>query len=104
MICRVWRVARSSAHAARAETEGAPTPAVARRRGPPSRWGDDEVEAALQAIVRASPFHSEGHRKLRARLRAQGITIGTRPTEPQIEYIVDLLVAKLAASRPDATG
>lgn len=81
MICRVWRVARSSAYAARAPAalaEDSGAPAAPRRRGPRSRWRDDEVVAALVAIVRASPFHTEGHRKLRARLRARGITIGAR--------------------------
>ncbi|MGH9487521.1 MAG: transposase [Terriglobales bacterium] len=41
-----------------------------RRRGPKPRWNDEQLLAAIQALIAASPFHGEGYRKLWAPLRA----------------------------------
>ena len=77
MVCAVWRVARSTVYAQRG---GAPRPAAAgrRRRGPRPPYSDAEVVAAMRAVLAASPFHTEGHRKVRIRLRAHGIWVGRR--------------------------
>lgn len=32
----------------------------------------------MRAVLTESPFHTEGHRKIRARLRARGIRVGAR--------------------------
>jgi transposase InsO family protein len=74
MICRVWRVARATVYAQRqrAQRPGGP----ARKRGPRTPVSDAEVIAGMRAVVAASPFHTEGHRKVRVRLRARGLVVG----------------------------
>lgn len=76
MVCAVWRVARSTVYAQCA----APAEAgrVPRKRGPRPQQSDAEVVAAMRQVLLASPFHTEGHRKLRVRLRAHGIWVGRR--------------------------
>ena len=46
------------------------------KRGPRTRWADDELLEAIRDVLRSSPFLSEGHRKVRARLRARGYRVG----------------------------
>ena len=57
-------------------------PELRRSRSPgnggPRRWSDAAVVMAMRDVLRGSPFHTEGHRKIRARLRAQGILVGAR--------------------------
>lgn len=74
MICAVWRVARATvyAHRQRAQRQGSPE----RKRGPRTPVSDAEVVAAMRAVLAASPFHTEGHRKVRVRLRARGLVLG----------------------------
>ena len=71
MICAMWRVARSSAYA-KAPDRAAPPG----KRGPPTALDDGTLVEAMRAVLAASPFHTEGHRKVRARLRARGIVAG----------------------------
>jgi len=70
-VCRVWEVARSTVyvHQARATTP-APPP---RKRGPRLPWSDDALLAQIRAVLTASPFLGEGHRKVWARLRWQDV-------------------------------
>ncbi len=49
-----------------------------RRRGPVGAMPDPELLAAIRAVLAASPFHGEGHRKLWARLRHGGIRTSLR--------------------------
>jgi putative transposase len=72
MICRTWRVARSSVYAAPAPP--AP-PAAPGKRGPKTRESDGEVLAMIRAVLAASPFHGEGYRKVRARLAHRGVAV-----------------------------
>ena len=65
-VCDVWRVPRSSVYAVAAASATA-TPTA--KRGPKTAQSDLEVVALIRAILATSPFHSEGHRKVRVRLR-----------------------------------
>ena len=58
-VCAVYRVPRSTAYTAAARTTAAP-----------------ESSGAIRAVLAATPFHGEGHRKVRARLRQQGHRVG----------------------------
>ena len=70
-VCRVWEVARSTVylHQARATTP-APPPG---KRGPKPRWTDEGLLEKIRAVLAASPFLGEGHRKVWARLRWQEV-------------------------------
>lgn len=46
------------------------------KRGPRTAQDDATVLAAIRTVLRESPFHTEGHRKVRVRLRPQGIWVG----------------------------
>ena len=50
------------------------------KRGPKTRWTDAELTARIRTILAESPFHGEGHRKIWARLRAQGVRTSKRRT------------------------
>jgi putative transposase len=64
-ICRVWRLARSGVY--RHLAPAAVTPP--QRRGPTGAMTDAALTVAIRAVLAASPFHGEGHRKVWARLR-----------------------------------
>ena len=64
-VTRVWQVPRSTVYA-RWERRDHPTPAA--KRGPTPPQSDAELTAAIQAVIAASPFHGEGHRKIWARV------------------------------------
>src|SRR4051794_41687633 len=68
LVCRVWGVARSTVYRHREP----PRAAAPRRRGPGRPMPDAELLEAVRAVLAASPFHGEGHRKVRARLRHGG--------------------------------
>src|SRR5262249_30261128 len=70
-VCNVWRVPRSSVYALTA----APVLETA-KRGPKTAQSDLEVVALIRAILATSPLHSEGHRKVRVRLRQRGVHVG----------------------------
>jgi hypothetical protein len=64
-VCRVWRVARAGVYRHRAP----PRPMLPRRPGPVGVMPDAALVEAIRAVLAASPFHGEGHRKVWARLR-----------------------------------
>jgi hypothetical protein len=89
MVCRVWRVARSTVYAPRlvesglndvarirpqsddrvgGRDDGTPRPPA--KRGPRTPLADGQLLDAIRTVLRASPFCTEGHRKVLARLRA----------------------------------
>jgi hypothetical protein len=74
LICAALRAPRSSVYAVRV----APAPATGGKRGPKTGRTDEELLAAIRAVWAACPFHSEGHRKVHCRLRAQGIRVGRK--------------------------
>src|SRR5437016_5438278 len=65
LVCRVWGVARSTVYRHREP----PRAAAPRRPGPVGPMPDAELLEAVRAVLAASPFHGEGHRKVWARLR-----------------------------------
>jgi putative transposase len=72
-VCRVWRLARSGVYRHRALAPQSP-----QRRGPVGAMADAELLAAIRAVLAASPFHGEGHRKVWARLRLAGVRTARR--------------------------
>lgn len=76
VICRVWRIARSGIYRHRAPQPASPS----QRRGPVGALSDEALIAAIRAVIAASPFHGEGHRKIWARLRHRGI----RTSRPRV--------------------
>ena len=74
LVCRVWGVARSTVYRHREP----PRTAARRRPGPAGPMPDADLLEAIRAVLAASPFHGEGHRKLWARLRFAGIRTSRR--------------------------
>ena len=73
-VCRAWRLARSTVHRRREP----PRAAAPRRRGPVGPMPDADLLDAIRAVLAASPFHGEGHRKVWARLRHGGVRTSRR--------------------------
>src|SRR5690348_4045627 len=74
VVCRIWRLVRSGLYRHRAPQPTSP----AQRRGPVGAMPDEALVAAIRAVIAASPFHGEGHRKVWARLRHGGIRTSRR--------------------------
>ena len=72
-VCRVWRAARATVY--RRRLPGAEPP---RRPGPVGPMLDAALLASIRAVLAASPFHGEGHRKVWARLRVAGVRTSKR--------------------------
>ena len=72
-VCRVWRVARSGVY-----RHLRPPTTSPRRPGPVGAMPDSALLAAIRAVLAASPFHGEGHRKVWARLRVAGTRTSLR--------------------------
>ena len=73
-VCRVWRIARSGVY--RHQVPAAST--SARRPGPTGPMADAALVEKIRAVLATSPFHGEGHRKVWARLRYQGVRTSRR--------------------------
>ena len=73
-VCRVRRAARSTVYRHRAPPREVPP----RRPGPVGPMPDADLVAAIRAVLAASPFHGEGHRKVWARLRHAGVRTSKR--------------------------
>lgn len=76
-VLAVWGLSRSTFYARQQRTRH---PVAPRRRGPKTKYSDAELLDKIRAIVAASPFHGEGHRKIWARLRIQGV----RTSKPRV--------------------
>jgi transposase InsO family protein len=74
MICRVWRVPRSSVYVERSRATATAGPAM--KRGPKTLLSDEELVEQIRVVITESPFHGEGHRKVRARLIKRGTYAG----------------------------
>ena len=68
-VCEVWHVPRSTVYAGRTVATAGP---AAAKRGPKTVQSDTELVTLIREILATSPFHSEGHRKVRVRLRQRG--------------------------------
>ena len=73
LVCRVWGVARATVYRHRRPDQG-----ERRRPGPVGAMSDEAPVEAIRKLLRDSPFHGEGHRKLWARLRFAGIRTSRR--------------------------
>lgn len=74
LACRVFGLPRSSYYGALLPKRTPPRPRT--KRGPKSLFSDEELCAEIQAVLKGSPFHGEGYRKVRARLVARGYGVG----------------------------
>lgn len=74
VVCRIWRLARSGVY----RHQFPPPDTPSRRPGPMGAMSDDALTAAIRAVLTASPFHGEGHRKVWARLRHAGTRTSLR--------------------------
>ena len=72
MVCAIYRAARATVYA-----QTAVTVEIERgKRGPHTSGTDDDLVAAIRTVLAETPFHGEGHRKVRVRLRALGWRVG----------------------------
>lgn len=78
MLCDVLNVARSSVYAASSERcPGVPRPDLA-KRGPKTPIGDEVLVEKIRKVLEGAPFHGEGHRKVRARLKMTGVVVSRK--------------------------
>src|SRR5215204_4525769 len=73
-VCRVWRASRASVY--RHLSSSRPEPP--RPPGPVGSMPDPALVDEIRAVLTASPFHGEGHRKVWARLRVAGVRTSKR--------------------------
>ena len=73
-VCRVWRASRATIYRHRSSSRPEPP----RRPGPVGPMPDAALLEAIRAVLGASPFHGEGHRKVWARLRVAGLRTSKR--------------------------
>lgn len=73
-VCRVWRAARATIYRHRLLPRAQPP----RRPGLVGPMPDPALIETIRAVLAASPFHGEGHRKVWARLRMKGIRTSRR--------------------------
>ena len=84
------------------------------KRGPKTKLDDDALVEAIRAVLAACPFHSEGHRKVHARLRAGDIRVGRKrvlrlmraqhllaPSRPRHEHGDPAHAGTIVTTRPD---
>jgi putative transposase len=70
-VTREWEMARSSFYGRR-RLAGQPL-RVLQRRGPKTAWSDAALLEKIRAVLAASPFYGEGHRKVWARPRFEEV-------------------------------
>jgi putative transposase len=73
-VGRVWRASRATVYRHLAPPRAEPP----RRPGPVGPMPDAALVEAIRAVLAASPFHGEGHRKVWARLRVTGLRTSRR--------------------------
>jgi len=70
-VCQEWGVRRSTFYAQPGRRVSPPCEPA--KRGPKTLYTDEGLTGHIRQVLAASPFLGEGHRKVWARLRAQGI-------------------------------
>jgi putative transposase len=77
-VCQEWGLSRATFYHQRSRAEApSATPA---KRGPKTSSTDADLLSAIRQVLTTSPFLGEGHRKVWARLRAQGL----RTSKPRV--------------------
>ena len=77
-VCQEWGLSRSTCYQQRARAAAAL--ATLAKRGPKTAYTDEVLIDHIRQVLTTSPFLGEGHRKVWARLRAQGI----RTSKPRV--------------------
>ncbi len=75
-VCRVWRPSRATVFR-RLRAANRPE-APPRRPGPRGAMPDDALVSMIRGLLKSSPFHGEGYRKVWARLRVSGVRTSPR--------------------------
>ena len=73
-VARLWGISRATLYRHRRCDQ----PGSRRRPGPIGPMPDEALVEAIRALLAASPFHGEGHRKVWARLRFAGVRSSKR--------------------------
>jgi putative transposase len=73
-VARLWGISRATLYRQRRCEQ----PGSRRRPGPVGPMPDAALVEAIRALLAASPFHGEGHRKVWARLRFAGVRTSKR--------------------------
>jgi putative transposase len=73
-VARLWGISRATLYRQRRCEQ----PGSRRRPGPVGPMPDEALVEAIRALLAASPFHGEGHRKVWARLRFAGVRTSKR--------------------------
>ena len=74
-MLKAWGLPRSTFYEQRRRPLCPRPPA---RRGPKTRYCDDDLLVEIRRTIQESPFHGEGHRKMWARLRMRGVRTSMR--------------------------
>ncbi len=69
-VCQGWGLSRATFYLQRTRAEAPPT--MPTKRGPKTSYIDETLLTQIRHVLATSPFLGEGHRKVWARLRAQG--------------------------------
>jgi transposase InsO family protein len=72
-VARLWGLSRATVYRHRRPADG-----ERRRPGPLGAMSDEALVGEIRKLLRDSPFHGEGHRKLWARLRFAGVRTSRR--------------------------
>ncbi len=77
-VCQEWGLSRSTFYAQPGRRVAPPHEPA--KRGPKTLYTDEALTVHIRHVLATSPFLGEGHRKVWARLRAQG----TRTSKPRV--------------------
>ena len=75
-VCRLWRIPRSTYY--EQSRHDLNSPGNCRRRGPKGPLSDSRLTEEIRTVIQESHFHSEGYRKVWARLRFKKIYTSKR--------------------------
>ena len=77
-VCQEWGLSRATFY--HQQDRVAQPDGTGAKRGPKTAYTDEELTGHIRHVLATSPFLGEGHRKVWARLRAQGI----RTSKPRV--------------------
>lgn len=70
-VCEVWGVARSTLYASQKSRSSSTV-----KRGPVPLFSDEMLLGKIRQAIKDSPFKGEGHKKIHARLKRDGVIAG----------------------------